>query len=391
MFTKQITVKNYTTGDIKNVPDENQRHMEKLIKILKENEFTVAPKAIIDEVVKKYNSDKAYAKKFTHFELFAIACVNTDFAALMIKNKDFISQCAIYELVKLILHQPTLEEAIIFDAELSSDDTFAEIKRNKLLVQLADAKKNPQYENKPSLVKVLADNGRLEALELMLKMGYQNENSPSEKKKFSSLLHGASAGNHTNILKLLIGQKADVNATDEKGQTPLHAAVKNGNADAVELLLKNKSLNDMNNCDKEMKIAIDLAEDGFLSNIINTEQKSTFQSITETIKKTQLQYTVTLELANFIVPILIACKRQESSIIHGEPLDKFIRHKNFDINILSLVSKFVGSQFYTLKSGMKPLPRQESIKNSLEKSTQEPDTASRITENSIDIISKQQF
>jgi ankyrin repeat protein len=43
------------------------------------------------------------------------------------------------------------------------------------------------------------------------------------------------------VAKLLLANKADVNAKDDGGQTPLHGAAAEGHKDVVELLVANKA------------------------------------------------------------------------------------------------------------------------------------------------------
>jgi hypothetical protein len=43
---------------------------------------------------------------------------------------------------------------------------------------------------------------------------------------------------HKDVAELLLANKANVNAKDSGGKTPMHAAVDNGHTDVVELLLK---------------------------------------------------------------------------------------------------------------------------------------------------------
>jgi len=41
---------------------------------------------------------------------------------------------------------------------------------------------------------------------------------------------------HKDVVELLLANKADVNAKDNSGKTPLHIAVSKGHKDVVELL-----------------------------------------------------------------------------------------------------------------------------------------------------------
>ncbi|GBG89237.1 hypothetical protein CBR_g48945 [Chara braunii] len=51
-------------------------------------------------------------------------------------------------------------------------------------------------------------------------------------------LHMASANGHTNIVRILIGRNADVNAKNEELNTPLHWAALNGHKGVVEVLME---------------------------------------------------------------------------------------------------------------------------------------------------------
>ena len=50
-------------------------------------------------------------------------------------------------------------------------------------------------------------------------------------------LHGAAAGRHIEVCRLLIASGADVNATQQHDFTPLHAAAQHGDNELVELFL----------------------------------------------------------------------------------------------------------------------------------------------------------
>ncbi len=55
----------------------------------------------------------------------------------------------------------------------------------------------------------------------------------------STSLHAAVAGQKTDLARLLLAAKADVNARQTGGWTPLHGAAQSGNRDLVELLIAN--------------------------------------------------------------------------------------------------------------------------------------------------------
>ena len=51
-------------------------------------------------------------------------------------------------------------------------------------------------------------------------------------------IHSSAAGNHMNITKMLMENKADVNVIQQSGVTPLHSAAQNGNVEMIILLLE---------------------------------------------------------------------------------------------------------------------------------------------------------
>ena len=75
----------------------------------------------------------------------------------------------------------------------------------------------------------------------------------------SASLHAASAGGHTDIMKMLLENGADINLTNEQNMTPLHYAVICGGKDAVSLLLENGA--DTSIRTKEGQTALDIAKE----------------------------------------------------------------------------------------------------------------------------------
>ena len=54
-------------------------------------------------------------------------------------------------------------------------------------------------------------------------------------------MHGASAEGHKDVVELLLANKAEVNAKDKNGDTPLHEAAFMDHSDVAALLLANKA------------------------------------------------------------------------------------------------------------------------------------------------------
>jgi ankyrin repeat protein len=52
-------------------------------------------------------------------------------------------------------------------------------------------------------------------------------------------LHSATAGNYTNIARMLVDNGAQINVKQQAGATPLHSAAQNGNLELLILLLEN--------------------------------------------------------------------------------------------------------------------------------------------------------
>jgi ankyrin repeat protein len=79
--------------------------------------------------------------------------------------------------------------------------------------------------------------GQLEAAEMLLSYGADSD-ARSRNSLDNIPLHAAVAGNHMELVKLLVGDGSDVNAQQHGGWTPLHAAAQNGNYDMVAYLLQ---------------------------------------------------------------------------------------------------------------------------------------------------------
>lgn len=56
-----------------------------------------------------------------------------------------------------------------------------------------------------------------------------------------SILHWASDRGHISVVEYLLELKAQVNATDNEGQTPLHYACSCGHIDIVKLLVQHSA------------------------------------------------------------------------------------------------------------------------------------------------------
>lgn len=103
--------------------------------------------------------------------------------------------------------------------------------------------------------------GNLAIVELLLKHGADPSNNANDNQQ--SCLHIAFENNHLEIIQLLLKHRANVNAVDKFGCTPLHAAAKNGSTNCINLLLAHQA--DANALDKikqtPLAIAIKLSAD----------------------------------------------------------------------------------------------------------------------------------
>src|ERR1041384_1951528 len=86
-------------------------------------------------------------------------------------------------------------------------------------------------------IHVAAASGDLEKVRALLK---ENPELTSDREEhYQTPLHLAGSGGHTNVAKLLLAYKADVNAKDGIQRGPLHLAASHGHNEMVELLLAN--------------------------------------------------------------------------------------------------------------------------------------------------------
>jgi len=93
-----------------------------------------------------------------------------------------------------------------------------------------------------------AQNGDIKKVALLLKQQPSLVSSKDEKYG-QTALHVAALNNQMDVAKLLIENKADVNAKANNGSTPLHLAAGKGNTDVVVLLLASNA--DVNAVDNE--------------------------------------------------------------------------------------------------------------------------------------------
>ena len=78
--------------------------------------------------------------------------------------------------------------------------------------------------------------GRLDAARLLLDRGARHDLA-SRNAMTVMPLHSAAAGNHADVIQLLIDRGADVDAISHGGFTALHSAAQNGDLGSVEMLL----------------------------------------------------------------------------------------------------------------------------------------------------------
>lgn len=77
--------------------------------------------------------------------------------------------------------------------------------------------------------------GNNAAVKELLRRGAEME-ARSRNHMANTPLHAAAAGNHTAVVATLVANGADVNTEQAGGYRPLDAALRNGNAETVEIL-----------------------------------------------------------------------------------------------------------------------------------------------------------
>ena len=102
------------------------------------------------------------------------------------------------------------------------------------------------FFNHPEIAQLLIENGA-------------DVNAASQNQMRVSPIHSAVAARNTPLVKLLLDQNADINATQTGGYTALHAAAQNGDEELIKLLLEQRAdINAMTDSGKTpMELAIE--------------------------------------------------------------------------------------------------------------------------------------
>ncbi|KAI9146593.1 Oxysterol-binding protein-domain-containing protein [Paraphysoderma sedebokerense] len=134
--------------------------------------------------------------------------------------------------------------------------------------------------------------------------------------QFVSLLHLAVNISPRNVVEWLIQKNVDVNVVDERGETALHLAARNGRADLVEMLLKcSVIVTTIRN--SEGKSAIDVAKNEDIRKKIQLHQASFAAQKTATMHKYASEPTESENLYKFFsdprVAALVDINHQDSS------------------------------------------------------------------------------
>ena len=127
--------------------------------------------------------------------------------------------------------QPTATQQLEALCESESMDE-ADIARVR---ELIDAGADVNSKEGATLLSTASGNGHTEIVKLLLDA--KADVNAARKIDGMTPLHTASANGHVETVKLLLGAQANVNAADTDGRTPLSMASLNGHTETVKLLL----------------------------------------------------------------------------------------------------------------------------------------------------------
>ena len=135
------------------------------------------------------------------------------------------------------------------DEEKKDEIDYKEI-RNKSIFNLSAMETKKNNSNDLILYNILFLDKNNKGSELIKVRNYRDEN-------LNSNLHISVLNNSIKLVKYFLDKKLDPNSVNDEGKTPLHLAMKKGNKDIIELLIKNGA--DTQFKDKKGKIPIDYA------------------------------------------------------------------------------------------------------------------------------------
>ena len=140
-------------------------------------------------------------------------------------------------------------------------------------------------------------NGQKSIVQIFLKKGGIDVNKRDA--EGNTPLHHACLNGHRDIVSLLLENKADPAAVNNKSETPLHAAAKNGNKEILERLLDCGS--DINAADKEGKTPlICLADNRRTDAAIRLIERGADTSLTDNDGHTALDYATAHGLKSLV-------------------------------------------------------------------------------------------